>query len=77
MVFGVGRGDVVVSWLMFYVTLIQTINNPVQNCYHGKGGQEGGCQHSDPLPSLYWIVKTERLIFLIFHFHYDIITMNN
>ena len=55
MVFGVGRGDVVVSWLMFYVTLIQTINNPVQNCYHGKGGrgQEGGCQHSDPHPSLY------------------------
>ena len=35
----VGRADLVVSWLMFYVTLIQPINN-LQHYYPGwTGGQ--------------------------------------
>ena len=37
----VGRADLVVSWLMFYVTLIQPINN-LQSYYPAmsQGGQE-------------------------------------
>ena len=37
----VGREDLVVSWLMFYVTLIQPINN-LQNYYPGWTGGHGG-----------------------------------
>ena len=33
---GVGRGDLVVCWLMFYVTLIQPINNTPRNSYQGR-----------------------------------------
>ena len=44
----VGRADLVVSWLMFYVTLIQPINNP-QNYYPGwTGGQD----EPEPQPRL-------------------------
>ena len=44
----VGRADLVVSWLMFYVTLIQPINN-LQN-YYPAGVDRGGQDEPEPQP---------------------------
>ena len=42
----VGRGDLVVSWLMFYVTLIQPINNTPQNSYQGRTAESFNINNS-------------------------------